>query len=73
MTNCTQKSFAFPRVNRRRVEASFDGGDITSDGGVLLLRQADHRLGLSAAIAAALVDAFDRAAALLESAQTLAH
>ena len=61
MTNCTQESFEFPRVNRHRVEASFDGGDITSDSGVLLLRQADHRLGLSAAVAAALVDSRRRA------------
>ncbi|MCH8335189.1 MAG: transposase [Proteobacteria bacterium] len=38
------------------VEASFTGGNITSDGGVLLLRQADRLLGLSAAIAAALPD-----------------
>ena len=36
MTNCTQKSFQFPVCNRRRVEANFQGGDITSDGGVLL-------------------------------------
>ena len=61
MTNCTQESFEFPRVNRRRVEASFDGGEITSDSGVLLLRQADHRLGLSVAVAAALVDSRRRA------------
>jgi hypothetical protein len=73
VTNCTQESIEFPRVKRRRVEASFNGGDITSDGGVLLLLQADHRLELSAAIAAALVDAIARAAALLEAAQTLAH
>jgi len=28
------------------VEISFDGGDITSDGGVLLLQKADERIGL---------------------------
>ena len=61
MTNCTQEWFEFPRVNRRVVEANFEGGEITSDGGVLLLRQADHRLGLSAAVAAALVDSRRRA------------
>ncbi|MCH7559714.1 MAG: transposase, partial [Planctomycetes bacterium] len=32
------------------------GGDITSDGGVLLLRQVDHRLGLSEAVVRALND-----------------
>jgi hypothetical protein len=33
------------------VEASFDGGDIVSDGGVLLLRQVDQRIGLTRSIA----------------------
>lgn len=56
MTECYQKTFEFPPVNRRVVEANFEGGEITSDGGVLLLRQADHRLGLSAAVAAAVSD-----------------
>lgn len=56
MTECTQESFDFPAVKRRRVEASFDGGDITSDGGVLLLRQADQKLGLTAAIAKVIDD-----------------
>ncbi|MFQ5633812.1 MAG: IS1380 family transposase [Gammaproteobacteria bacterium] len=56
MTKCYQKSFEFPRVNRRVVEANFEGGEITSDGGVLLLRQADRLLGLSEAITHALSD-----------------
>lgn len=56
MTKCYQRTFEFPRVNRRVVEANFDGGDITSDGGVLLLRQADRLLGLSEAIAAVFSD-----------------
>ena len=56
MTKCYQRSYEFPRVNRRIVEASFDGGDITSDGGVLLLRQADRLTGLSDSIARALSD-----------------
>ena len=56
MTNCTQESFEFPPLKGRQVEANFQGGDITSDGGVLLLRQVDHRLGLSEAVARALDD-----------------
>lgn len=56
MTECTQESFKFPACKRRVVEANFEGGDITSDGGVLLLRQADRVLGLSEAIAAVLSD-----------------
>ena len=61
MTNCTQESFQFPAVNRRRVEANFQGGDITSDGGVLLLQQIDRRLGLTEAIARVLQDPRRRA------------
>ena len=56
MTKCYQRSFEFPRVNRRIVEARFDGGDITSDGGVLLLRQADRLTGLSDSITRTLSD-----------------
>jgi hypothetical protein len=56
VTNCTQESFQFPVCKRRRVEANFQGGDITSDGGVLLLQQVDRQLGLSEAVARTLED-----------------
>lgn len=61
MTNCTQTRFEFPAVKRRRVQASFDGGAISSDAGVVLLRQVDRALGLSAAVARALGDTRRRA------------
>ncbi len=38
MTKCTQESFNFPEVKKRIIEVNFQGGDITSDGGVMLLR-----------------------------------
>jgi hypothetical protein len=38
------------------VEAGFDGGDVTSNGGVLLLRQADRLLGLTGQVARGLTD-----------------
>jgi hypothetical protein len=56
MTNCTQELFHFPSFDRRKIEASFSGGDVSSDGGVLLLRQADRRLGLVAALDRVLAD-----------------
>ena len=59
MTECTQIGFDFPPVKRRRIEAQFSGGDITSDGGLLLLRQADRRLGLLEAVNARLPDPRD--------------
>jgi hypothetical protein len=40
----------------KAVVADFDGGDLTSDGGVVLLAQADRKIGLSAALATALRD-----------------
>ncbi len=43
-------------VLRRIVEANLEGGDITSDGRVLLLQQIDRRLGLNKAIAQILDD-----------------
>jgi hypothetical protein len=47
VTDCTQRSFNFPAVKKRVVEVNFEDGDITSDGGVMLLRQADRLIGLS--------------------------
>jgi len=39
--------FSFPAVQRKKITAAFDGGRITSDGGVMLLAQAERRLGLA--------------------------
>ena len=48
--NCTEDLFEgtidFGRVGRRVVEGRFDGGSMTSDGGVLLLGATDQKLGL---------------------------
>ena len=60
MTDCTSLSFEFPACRRRRIEADFSGGEITSNGGVLLLRQADRLLGLTASVAGRLADARQR-------------
>jgi hypothetical protein len=43
------------------VEAAFDGGDIVSDGGSMLLRQVDDRIGLTRMAAAAIGDRRRRA------------
>jgi len=32
--------FCFPAVRRKKITAAFDGGRISSDGGVMLLAQA---------------------------------
>jgi len=59
MTNCTQAVFEFPALKRRKVQAEFTGGDITSDGGVLLLREIDRQLGLLKSIDAVIPDPRD--------------
>lgn len=51
MPNCTNEPIELGKVGRRVIEASFDGGDIVSDGGVLLVRQVDQRIGLTRAVA----------------------
>ena len=56
MTECYQTSMDFPRVKRRKVDVNFEGGEITSDGGSLLLRQVDRQIGLTKALDAVLVD-----------------
>ena len=48
MTECNQVSFSFARHFSRSVQADFAGGQISSDGGALLLREADRRLNLLA-------------------------
>lgn len=40
-------AFSFPAVGRKKITAAFDGGRITSDAGVMLLGQAERRLGLA--------------------------
>ena len=56
MTDCTQETFNFPSVKRRKIEAKFSGGDITSDGGVLLLREIDRHLNLTTELSAVIPD-----------------
>ena len=44
MPKCTEGRLHFGRVGRREIKAAFDGGDIVSDGGVMLVRQIDRNL-----------------------------
>jgi hypothetical protein len=51
--------FDLPAVSHKKVSANFDGGAISSDGGLLLLREADRRLGLTRMLAACVQDRRD--------------
>jgi Transposase DDE domain group 1 len=48
--------FSFPAVGRKKITAAFDGGRITSDAGVMLLGQAERRLGVADKFAAVIAD-----------------
>jgi len=56
MTECNQEVFSFAAHFSRRVEASFTAGQVSSDGGALLLRQADGRINLLGRLAACFTD-----------------
>ena len=51
MTNCIPISYQFSRIKNRKIEINFSGGEISSDGGLLLLREADRKLRLTDALA----------------------
>jgi hypothetical protein len=60
MPNCTRGDMEFGRLGRCTIEANFEGGALSSDGGLMLLRQVDRRIGLSRAVAEALHDPRDQ-------------
>jgi hypothetical protein len=59
MTDDTLLPFSFPAVQSKKITAAFDGGRITSDGGVMLLAAAERRLQLADRLAAAIRDRRD--------------
>lgn len=46
----------FTSLNRKQVEANFEGGSITSNGGLLLLRETDKRLNLTESMSKCITD-----------------
>jgi hypothetical protein len=61
MTECTQESFEFAAHFSQRVVAQFDGAWMTSDGGGLLLRRTNRKIGLLQRVAAGFRDGRDPA------------
>jgi hypothetical protein len=55
-TECKPAQLEFHALGSRNVVACFDGGRISSDGGGLLLREVDYRLGMLARLAACFSD-----------------
>ena len=46
MTDCNSTQLKFSCCQGRKVQADFNGGNVSSDGGVLLLREVDRKLNL---------------------------
>lgn len=57
MVECTPELPGLSSVSGKRVVARFDGGEMSSDGGLLLLREVEGRIGLADRLAGGLIDA----------------
>jgi Transposase DDE domain group 1 len=55
-TDCNTAYLDFPLLGSREVLADFDGGDISSDGGALMLRQTEQLTGIIRQFAACFTD-----------------
>jgi hypothetical protein len=47
VTDCNPSEISLSNVKRRKVSFDFTGGNVSSDGGALLLREADRKMGLT--------------------------
>ena len=59
MTDATPLPFDLPSVRRKKLTVDFDGGNQSSDAGLLLLRQAERKLGVCRRLADAMPDRRD--------------
>ena len=60
MTEATPLPFDLPAVQRKKLTVDFDGGNQSSDAGLLLLRQAEKKLGICRRLAEAMPDRRDQ-------------
>jgi Transposase DDE domain group 1 len=59
MSDTMPAALDLPAVRRKKLTVSFDGGQLSSDGGLLLLREAERRLGIAGRLAGAIRDRRD--------------
>jgi hypothetical protein len=59
MTECTTEQLIFSFFRKRQLTVDFEGGEITSDAGLLFIRQADNSLQLTAGISGCIEDRRD--------------
>ncbi len=58
-TECTPTQLKFHSIDRRKIVGTFDGGNITSDAGGLLLREVERRCGILRGFASCFEDLRD--------------
>lgn len=46
MKDCTKQLIIFKDISCKKIEADFEGGEVSSDAGVLFLREVENRIGL---------------------------
>jgi hypothetical protein len=56
MSEDTLLPFNLPAVARKKLSVGFDGGMLSSDGGILLLRDVERRVGIAARLASCIRD-----------------
>jgi len=56
MTDSNRVALVFSNLGRKKIQADFTGGKLTSDAGAALLREVDRRIGLIDALAECIVD-----------------
>ena len=59
MTDDTTLPFWFPAIRGKKLTAAFDGGRLSSDGGVMLLAAAARQMGIAEKLAAVIPDRRD--------------
>ena len=64
MTKCNFTSDLFAPVKCKKIEISTDGAGISSDAGVLLLREIDRKLNITNQIASRIPDARNQASCI---------
>jgi hypothetical protein len=61
VTQCNRSKLVFSSLSRKKILADFNGGQLTSDGGALLLREVERRTGLLDSLADCIADPRDPA------------
>jgi hypothetical protein len=56
MSDITTETFGFPAIGRKKLTAAFDGGRLTSDGGVMLLAAVEREMGIAERFAGLIAD-----------------